>query len=84
MHTLVCDLVEPELEIQEEQSLCKYGGPQVTIYMDTILALDQGKPWCIPPIILVLSFNHYNYVMLDCALIYRNYDSIVVALWLSF
>jgi hypothetical protein len=28
---------------------------------------EQGKPRCIPPIILGFSFNIYNYVLLDCA-----------------
>jgi hypothetical protein len=34
----------------------------------TNLALDQGKPQCIPPIICGFSFNHYLSVMLVCAL----------------
>jgi hypothetical protein len=34
----------------------------------TNLALDQGNPQCIPPIILGFSFNLYNDVMVDCAL----------------
>jgi hypothetical protein len=34
----------------------------------TNLALDQGKPRCIPPIILDFSFNHYFCVKIDYAL----------------
>jgi hypothetical protein len=41
------DHVEPEAKIQEEQSSGEYGGPQAASYMDTNLALDQGKPQCI-------------------------------------
>jgi hypothetical protein len=41
---LDCALTKPELEIQEEQSSGEYGGPQATIFVDTNLALDQGKP----------------------------------------
>jgi hypothetical protein len=37
------DHVEPESEIQEEQSLGEYGGSQATSCVDTNLALDQGK-----------------------------------------
>jgi hypothetical protein len=44
-----------------------FGGPQTSNGEDTNLDLDQGKPWCIPPIILGFSLNLYNYVFLDCA-----------------
>jgi hypothetical protein len=47
MHTL--DYAEPKLEIQEEKVQKEYGGPQVTSYMDTNIALEQGKPRCITP-----------------------------------
>jgi hypothetical protein len=66
-YTLDCVLAEPESKIQEERSLVQYSGPQVTSCVDTKLALDQGKPRCIPPIILGFSFNHYNCVLLECA-----------------
>jgi hypothetical protein len=45
----------------------KYGGPQASSGEDTNTALDQGKPPCIPLIILDFSFNYYLYVMLDYA-----------------
>jgi hypothetical protein len=44
---LDCALAELESKIQEEQSLGEFGCPQATSYVDTNLALDQGKPWCI-------------------------------------
>jgi hypothetical protein len=70
------DHTEPELEEMMEQA-------QVEDLVN--LALDQGKSWCIPIIILGLFLlNLYIYVILDCALSYRNYVGIVVALWLSF
>jgi hypothetical protein len=56
-----------KLEIQAEQVEKEYGGSQTISCMDTKMALDQGKPCCIPPIILNFSFNPYNYVLLDCA-----------------
>jgi hypothetical protein len=34
----------------------------------TFLIRDQGKSWCILPIILGFSFNHDSCAMLDCAL----------------
>jgi hypothetical protein len=40
---------EPKLEVQVEQVQKEHGGPQATSYVDTNLALDQGKPWCIIP-----------------------------------
>jgi hypothetical protein len=45
-HTHACaiDHAEPESEIQEEQSLSEYTGPQALSCEDTNLALDQGKP----------------------------------------
>jgi hypothetical protein len=70
------DHTEPELEEMMEQAQAE----------DLInLALDQGKSWCIPIIILGLFLlSLYIYVILDCALSYKNYVGIVVALWLSF
>jgi hypothetical protein len=51
-YMLDCALTEPESKIQEEQNSGKYGGPQGTSLVNTNLALDQGKPWYIPPIFL--------------------------------
>jgi hypothetical protein len=51
-YTLDCALAEPESGIPEEQSLGEYGGSQAISCVDTNLALDQGKPRCIPPIFL--------------------------------
>jgi hypothetical protein len=59
---LDCALVEPESEIQKEQSSGEYGGPQATCCVDTNIAFEQGKPRCIPAIIIAFSFNHYLYV----------------------
>jgi hypothetical protein len=56
---------EPKTKIQAEQVQGVFGGPQASSGDDTILALDQGKPWCIPPIVLGFYFNLYNYVLLD-------------------
>jgi hypothetical protein len=36
--------------------------------LGTNIVFEQGKPRCIPQIILDFSFNHYLYAMLDCAL----------------
>jgi hypothetical protein len=52
------DYTEPEPEELIEQAPVKA----------TNTELAQGKPWCIPPIILIFSFNHYLYVKIDCAL----------------
>jgi hypothetical protein len=51
--------MEPELEVQEEQTQAKDF---------TNLVLDQGKPRCILPLILGFSFDHYNGPMLLCVL----------------
>jgi hypothetical protein len=40
--------VEPKSEIQGSKSV-SCGGPQAISYVDTNLALDQGKPRCITP-----------------------------------
>jgi hypothetical protein len=67
MHIWV-DHAELKAEIQEEQSLGEYGGPQATSCVDTNLALDQGKPRASHQIFFDFSFNLYNCVMLVCAL----------------
>jgi hypothetical protein len=51
--------MEPELEVQEEQTQAKDF---------TNLVLDQGKLRCILPLILGFSFDHYNGHMLLCVL----------------
>jgi hypothetical protein len=51
-----------------EQAQQEYGGLQATSCVDTNIAFEQGKPWCIPPIILDFSFNHYLCVKFDGAL----------------
>jgi hypothetical protein len=61
---------EPESEVQVEEVQKKYGGLQATSYVDTNISFEQDKPRCIPPLSLAFIFvlNHYNYVVLDCAL----------------
>jgi hypothetical protein len=44
------------------------GGPQATSCVDTNLTLDQGKPRCIKPILLVFYFESYFIFYYDCAL----------------
>jgi hypothetical protein len=56
------DHVEPKVEEPTEQA-------QVEDL--TNIALDQGKPRCIPPIILDFSFNHFLMFYFDWALSYR-------------
>jgi hypothetical protein len=68
MHVLDHVQVEPESEIQEEQAPEEFEGPQAPSVVNTNIAFEQGKPRCIPSIILSFSFNHYNCAMLDCAL----------------
>jgi hypothetical protein len=58
MRSFTLDRVESEPGVQAEQA---------QVEAITNLDLDQGKPRCIPPIILGFSFNIYNYVLLDCA-----------------
>jgi hypothetical protein len=43
LYTLDCALAKPELEIQEEQSLCEYGGPQATSCRDTNTAFGSRQ-----------------------------------------
>jgi hypothetical protein len=81
---LDCALAEPESGIPEEQSLGEYGGSQAISCVDTNLALDQGKPRCIPPIFLDF-FKHYLYDMLDYpSELSLRYPGTIVASWLSF
>jgi hypothetical protein len=64
LHTLDHVQVESESEVQKEQVPEVFEGPQATSCMDTNIDFEQGKPRCIPPIILVFSFNHYLYARL--------------------
>jgi hypothetical protein len=59
--------VEPKTEIEAEQIQWVFEGPQAPSVRILTLLLYQGKPRCIPPIILGFSFNLYNYVLLDYA-----------------
>jgi hypothetical protein len=68
MHMLDHMQAVSESEVREEQVSEVFEGPQATSCGDTNIAFEQGKPWCIPSIILGFSFNHYIYAMLDCAL----------------
>jgi hypothetical protein len=56
MHFTV-DHAETKAEIQAEQVQRVFGGPQAKSGKDTNLALDQGKPWCIPPKSLFFMFE---------------------------
>jgi NAD-dependent SIR2 family protein deacetylase len=49
MHTIDIDHAEEKMEVQLEQVQKAHGGPQAISCVDTNLALDQGKPWCITP-----------------------------------
>jgi hypothetical protein len=46
------------------------------------ISFEQGKPWCIPPIILGFSFNCYLYVKLDFAFSLLELVDTIVALCL--
>jgi hypothetical protein len=82
---LDCTLAESESEIQEEQSLGEYGGPQATICVETNLVLDQGKPWCIQPMLIVFNFESLLYVLpFNYALSLHELYGTVGASWLAF
>jgi hypothetical protein len=51
------DHVEPESEFQAEQVRWVFGGTQASSGKDTNLAMDQGKPRCIQPILLIFYFE---------------------------
>jgi hypothetical protein len=53
------DHVKPESQLQAEQVLKEYGGPQVSSVRILTLLLDQGKPWCIPPKFLSFIFQTF-------------------------
>jgi hypothetical protein len=62
------DHAEPKPEIQEEQVQWMFGGPQASSGEDTNLALDQGKPRCIPPKSLYFMFETLFIILYSCAL----------------
>jgi hypothetical protein len=76
--------VEPKPEIQAEQVQWMFGGPQVSSGKDTNLALDQGKPWCIPPKSLSFIFETLFIILFDCALSLHDMYDIVAALGFFF
>jgi hypothetical protein len=49
MHTLDHMQMEPESDVQEEQVLEVFEGPQASNFMDTNIFPKQGKPQCILP-----------------------------------
>jgi hypothetical protein len=68
---------EPKSEVQEEQSSVEYGGPQATSCVDTNLALDQGKPRCIPPKSLSFVFESLFIILYAYALcLYELYGTV--------
>jgi hypothetical protein len=60
--------VKLKTEIQAEQFQQVFGGPQALSGEDTNLALDQGKPRCIPPKSLYFIFETLGIILFDCAL----------------
>jgi hypothetical protein len=63
---------KPESEFQAEQVRWVFGGPQASSCEDTNLALNQGKPQCIPPKSLSFIFETLFVILFDCALSYRS------------
>jgi hypothetical protein len=53
------DHAEPKSEFQAERVQWAFSGPQASSGDDTNLALDQGKPRCIPPKPLSFIFELY-------------------------
>jgi hypothetical protein len=62
------DHTEPKTEIQVVQVQWRIGGPQASSGEDTNLALDQGKPRCIPPQSLSCIFETLFIILYACAL----------------
>jgi hypothetical protein len=62
------DHTEPETEFQAEQVRWVFGGPQALSCKGTNLALDQGKPQCIPPKSLSFMFETFFIILYACAL----------------
>jgi hypothetical protein len=78
MHIRV-DHVEPESEFQAGQVQRVFGGPQTPSGNDTNLALDQGKPRCIPQKSLSFMFETLFIILYACALsLYELYGTVVV------
>jgi hypothetical protein len=60
MHSIEIEPAKPKLELQEELA---------QTVASTNLDHSQGKPWCIPPIVLAFYFESLLINKLDCALI---------------
>jgi hypothetical protein len=67
MHIQV-DHTKPNTKIQAEQVQWVFGGPQASSCEDANIVLDQGKPWCIEPDLIVFCFWILLYVIVGCAL----------------
>jgi hypothetical protein len=78
------DHVEPESEFQAEQVRWVFGSPQVSSGEDTNLALNQGKPLCIPPKSLSFIFETLFIKLFNCVLSLHDLYGTVVALGFSF
>jgi hypothetical protein len=78
------DHVEPESEFQAEQVRWVFGNPQVSSGEDTNLALNQGKPLCIPPKSLSFIFETLFIKLFNCVLSLHDLYGTVVALGFSF
>jgi hypothetical protein len=78
------DHVKPESQLQAEQVLKEYGGPQVSSVRILALLLDQGKPWCIPPKFLSFIFQTFFIILFDCAISLHDLYGTVVALGFFF
>jgi hypothetical protein len=62
------DHAELESEFQVKQVQWAFGGPQASSGKDNNLALDQGKPQCIPPKSLSFMFETLFIILYACAL----------------
>jgi hypothetical protein len=62
------DHAEPESEFQAKQVQWAFGGPQASSGEDINLALDQGKPRCIPPKSVSFIFKTLFIILYACAL----------------
>jgi hypothetical protein len=78
------DHADPEAEVQKGASLRSVAGPQASSGEDTDLALDQGKPRCIPPKSLSFMFETFLIILFDCALSLHDLYCTIVALGFFF
>jgi hypothetical protein len=78
------DHVEPNPEIQAEQVQWMFGGPQASSCEDTNLALNEGKPRCIPQTSLSFIFETLFIILFDSALSLQDLYGIVGALGFFF